>query len=70
MIALHPLCRNNPPAAAMFAAGPALHLALASIMTAAGNMPEQAYQATGAAACIYAAGTFLLQGILQQWRGI
>ena len=70
MIAFHPVCRNNPPAAIIFAAGPALHLALAAIMTAAGNMPDQAYQATGAAAGIHAAGTFLLQGILRQWRGI
>lgn len=69
MIALHPVCRNNPPAAAMFAAGPALLLSLAAIMTVNGNLPEQAYQAAGAAAGIYAAGTFLLQGILQQWRG-
>ena len=70
MIALHPICRNTPPAAIIFAAGPALHLALAAIMTAAGNMPDQAYQATEAAAGIHADGTFLLQGILRQWRGI
>ena len=70
MIAFHPICRNNPPAAIIFAAGPAMHLALAAIMTAAGNMLEQAYQAIGAAASLYAAGTFLLQGILRQWRGI
>lgn len=70
MIALHPVCRNNPQAAIIFSAGPALHLALAAILTAAGNLPAQAYQAAGTAAGIHAAGTFLLQGILRQWRGI
>ena len=43
MIAFHPVCRNNHPAAAMFAAGPALLLSLATIMTVNGNLPEQAY---------------------------
>ena len=70
MIALQLVCRNNPQAAIIFAAGPAMHLALTAILTAAGNLPAQAYQAAGAAAGIHAAGTFLLQGILRQWRSI
>ena len=60
MIALHPVCRNTSPAAAMFAAGHTLLLALAAILKAAGSLPEQAYQGTGAAACLYAARTILL----------
>ena len=65
-IALHPVCRNNPQSAIIFADGPALHLALAAIITTAGNMPEQAPQAAGAASSIHAAGTFLLQSTLRQ----